>query len=166
MGETLAGRLLLFDALAMRFRELKLRKNPDCPVCGKHPTVTKLIDYQQFCGVVPHQEAPGKAEWEIDPVEVRDKFVHGDRFVLIDVREPHEYQICRIPQARLIPLGDLPKRVHELDSADEIVAHCRSGARSGKAVEFLKQAGFRKVKNMRGGILAWADKVDPSVPKY
>src|SRR6476620_9447482 len=167
-GEPLVGRLLLYDALAMRFRELKLRKNPECPVCGTHPTVTKLIDYQQFCGIPQHEPAPapGVAEGEIDPVEVKAKIDRGDRFVLIDVREPHEYQICNIPSAKLIPRGELPKRVNELNSADEIVAHCKSGMRSAKAVEFLKQAGFKKVKNMKDGILAWSDKVDPSVPKY
>jgi adenylyltransferase/sulfurtransferase len=167
-GEPLVGRLLLYDALAMRFRELKLRRNADCPVCGDHPTIGELIDYEQFCGI-PRQELapqPGLSEWEIDPVEVKAKMDRGERFVLIDVREPHEYQICRIPGARLIPLGELPRRVHELDSADEIIAHCRSGVRSAKAVDFLRQAGFRKVKNMKGGILAWSDKVDPSVPKY
>jgi rhodanese-related sulfurtransferase len=112
----------------------------------------------------PHQEAP--VEGEIEPTEVKAKIDRGDHFVLIDVREPHEYQICNIPQAKLIPLGDLPKRVNELNSADEIVAHCKSGMRSAKAVDFLKQAGFKKVRNMKGGILAWSDKVDPSVPKY
>jgi adenylyltransferase/sulfurtransferase len=168
IGEPMAGRLLLYDALSMRFRELRLRKNPDCPVCGAHPTITKLIDYQQFCGV-PHEPAapaPGMNEWEIDPVEVKARIDRGDRFVLVDVREPHEYRICNIPTARLIPLGELPKRVNELSTADEIVAHCKSGMRSAKAVDFLKQAGFRKVKNMKGGILAWSDKVDPTVPKY
>jgi sulfur-carrier protein adenylyltransferase/sulfurtransferase len=166
IGEPLIGRLVLYDALAMRFRELKLRRNPECPVCGDHPTITKLIDYQEFCGIPnqQHQEAP--VEGDIEPTEVKAKIDRGDRFVLIDVREPHEYQICNIPQAKLIPLGDLPKRVNELNSADEIVAHCKSGMRSAKAVEFLKQAGFKKVRNMKGGILAWSDKVDPSVPKY
>ena len=168
-GEPLVGRLMLYDALAMRFRELKLRRNPECPVCGDHPTVTELIDYQQFCGV-PHkqEEAPmsGANEFEIEVTEVKAKLDRGDDFLLIDVREVHEYQICSIPTAKLIPLGDLPKRVHELDSSKEIVAHCKSGVRSGKAVDFLRQAGFRKVKNMKGGILAWSDKVDPRVPKY
>jgi molybdopterin/thiamine biosynthesis adenylyltransferase/rhodanese-related sulfurtransferase/molybdopterin converting factor small subunit len=167
-GEPLVGRLMLYDALGMRFRELKLRKNPDCPVCGTHPTVTKLIDYQQFCGI-PHQEEKPVAEtneWEIDAVELKAKMDRGDEFVLVDVREPHEYQICRIPGSKLIPLGEIPKRVNELNSADDIVVHCKMGGRSAKAVEFLKQAGFRKVKNMKGGILAWSDKVDPSVPKY
>jgi molybdopterin/thiamine biosynthesis adenylyltransferase/rhodanese-related sulfurtransferase/molybdopterin converting factor small subunit len=168
IGEPLVGRLLLYDALGMRFRELKLRKNPECPVCGDHRTITKLIDYNQFCGVPeqPPAPAPGLAEGEIDPTEVKAKIDRHEPFVLIDVREPHEYQIGHIPYATLIPLGELPKRVNELNSADEIVAHCKSGMRSAKAVEFLKQAGFRKVKNMKGGILAWSDKVDPTVPKY
>jgi sulfur-carrier protein adenylyltransferase/sulfurtransferase len=166
IGESLVGRLLLYDALAMRFRELKLRRNPECPVCGDHPTIRELIDYQQFCGIPNQPHEPVASEGDIDPVEVKAKIDRGDPFVLIDVREPHEYQICNIPYAKLIPLGDLPKRVNELDSADEIVAHCKSGMRSAKAVDFLKQAGFRKVRNMKGGILAWSDKVDPSVPKY
>jgi sulfur-carrier protein adenylyltransferase/sulfurtransferase len=165
-GEPLVGRLLLYDALGMRFRELKLRRNPECPVCGDHPSIHKLIDYQEFCGIPNQTHEPEPAAGDIDPVEVKAKLDRGDKFVLIDVREPHEYQICKIPGARLIPLGDLPKRVNELDSADEIVAHCKSGVRSAKAVDFLKQAGFRKVRNMKGGILAWSDKVDPSVPKY
>ncbi len=165
-GEPLVGRLLLYDALAMRFRELKLRRNPECPVCGDHPTIRELIDYQEFCGIPNQAHEPAVVEGDIDPVEVKAKIDRGDPFILIDVREPHEYQICRIPSAKLIPLGDLPKRVNELDSADEIVAHCKSGVRSAKAVDFLKQAGFKKVRNMRGGILAWSDKVDPSVPKY
>ncbi len=168
VGEPLVGRLLLYDALAMRFRELKLRKNSECPVCGEHRTITKLIDYHQFCGVPrqPAEPAPQANEWEIDVVQVKARMDRGDQFVLIDVREPHEYRICNIPHAQLIPLGELPKRVKELNSADDIVVHCKSGMRSARAVEFLKQAGFRKVKNMKGGILAWSDKVDPSVPKY
>ncbi len=168
IGEPLVGRLLLYDALSMRFRELKLRRNVDCPVCGDHPTITELIDYHQFCGVPRQPEAPpvGMKEGEIDPADVKARIDRGERFVLIDVREPHEYQICKIPFAKLIPLGDLPKRIHELDSADEIVVHCKSGARSAKAADFLRQAGFKKVLNMKGGILAWSDKVDPSVPKY
>src|SRR5579885_1352395 len=168
VGEPLVGRLLLYDALAMRFRELKLRKNSECPVCGDHPTIKQLIDYQEFCGVPrqPAEPAPQANEWEIDVVQVKARMDRGDQFVLIDVREPHEYRICNIPHAQLIPLGELPKRVKELNSADDIVVHCKSGMRSARAVEFLKQAGFRKVKNMKGGILAWSDKVDPSVPKY
>ena len=167
-GDLLVGRLVLYDALAMRFRELKLRRNPECPACGDHPTITKLIDYNQFCGVPQHEPAPvsGVAEGEIDPVEVKAKLDENNGLVLIDVREPHEWQICNIPGARLIPLGELPRRVHELDSAADIVVHCKSGMRSAKACDFLRQAGFRKVKNMKGGILAWSDKVDPRVPKY
>jgi molybdopterin/thiamine biosynthesis adenylyltransferase/rhodanese-related sulfurtransferase/molybdopterin converting factor small subunit len=166
IGEPLVGRLLLYDALAMRFRELKLRRNPECPVCGDHPTIKQLIDYQEFCGIPNQTHEPAAVEGDIDPVEVKAKIDRGDPFVLIDVREPHESQICNIPHAKLIPLGDLPKRVNELDSASEIIAHCKSGMRSAKAVDFLKQSGFRKVRNMKGGILAWSDKVDPSVPKY
>jgi sulfur-carrier protein adenylyltransferase/sulfurtransferase len=165
-GEPLIGRLLLVDALSMKFRELKLRKNPECPACGLHPTVTKLIDYQEFCGI-RGEEAPvtTSAVPEIQPEELKRKLDrHEDVFVL-DVREPHEYQICNL-NGYLIPLGDLPKRVNELDSSREIVAHCRSGVRSGKAVDFLRQAGFKKVSNLAGGILAWADKVDPKMPKY
>ncbi|HYO82843.1 MAG TPA: molybdopterin-synthase adenylyltransferase MoeB [Bryobacteraceae bacterium] len=163
-GEPLVGRLLLYDALAMRFRELKLRRSPECPVCGDNPTLRELIDYHQFCGV-PRQEEQ-QPLGDITPVEVKQKLDRGDQFTLIDVREPHEYQICNIPGAQLIPLGDLPKRVAELNPADEIVAHCKSGMRSAKAVDFLKQAGFGRVRNMTGGILAWSDTVDPSVPKY
>jgi len=167
-GETLAGRLMLFDALGMHFRELKLRKNPDCPICGERRTIHQLIDYQEFCGIphAPPPPAPGLRDWEIDPVAVKAKMDRGERFYILDVREPHEYQICSIPGSHLIPLGDLPRRVSELDSAVEIVAHCRSGMRSAKAVDFLRQAGFKKVKNMVGGILAWSDKVDSRVPKY
>jgi len=168
VGEPLVGRLVLYDALAMRFRELKLRRNPECPVCGDHPTITKLIDYQEFCGIPQHEPppAPGLKDGEIDPLEVKAMMDRGSSFMLLDVREPHEYLICSIPGSKLIPVGDLPKRVNELDTATEIVAHCKSGVRSAKAVDFLKQAGFKKVKNMKGGIIAWSDKVDPTVPKY
>ncbi len=164
-GEPLIGRLLLVDALGMKFRELKLRKNPDCPVCGTHPTVTKLIDYNQFCGI-RGEEAPVTTNVPaIAPQELKRRLDAGEDIFVLDVREPHEYQICNI-NGYLIPLGDLPKRVSELDSSREIVAHCRSGVRSAKAVDFLRQAGFKKVKNLTGGILAWADKVDPKMPKY
>jgi sulfur-carrier protein adenylyltransferase/sulfurtransferase len=165
-GEPLVGRLLLYDALGMRFRELKLRRNPECPACGDRRTITQLIDYQEFCGLGRGEEAVVETAGDIDPVEVKQKIDRGDSFVLIDVRETHEHQICNIPAAKLIPLGDLPKRVSELNTADEIVAHCKSGMRSAKAVEFLKQAGFKRVRNMKGGILAWSDRVDPTVPKY
>jgi sulfur-carrier protein adenylyltransferase/sulfurtransferase len=167
IGQPLVGRLMLYDALAMRFRELKVRRNPECPICGDHPTISKLIDYQQFCGIPkPSQENLMQGdEGDIDPTEVKAKIDRGDKFVLIDVREPHEYQICRIPTAKLIPLGELAKRLDELDPDIEITAHCKSGMRSARAVELLKKAGFR-ARNMKGGILAWSDKVDPTVPKY
>jgi molybdopterin/thiamine biosynthesis adenylyltransferase/rhodanese-related sulfurtransferase/molybdopterin converting factor small subunit len=167
-GEPLVGRLLLYDALGMKFRELKLRRNPECPVCGDHPTITKLIDYQEFCGM-PHQEGPPEPvamTGDIEAPELKAKLERGDRFMLIDVREPHEFQICRIPGSTLIPLGTLPKQLNELNLNDEFVVHCKSGARSAKAVELMKQSGFGKVRNLKGGILAWSDKVDPSVPKY
>jgi sulfur-carrier protein adenylyltransferase/sulfurtransferase len=164
-GEPLIGRLLLVDALGMKFRELKLRKNPDCPACGKHPTITKLIDYNEFCGIRGEEKPVETGIPEIQVEELKRRLDAGDDLFVLDVREPHEYQICNIG-GHLIPLGDLPKRVSELDSSREIVAHCRSGVRSAKAVGFLQQAGFKKVHNLAGGILAWADRVDPKMPKY
>ncbi|HZR59087.1 MAG TPA: molybdopterin-synthase adenylyltransferase MoeB [Terriglobales bacterium] len=164
-GEPLIGRLLLVDALAMTFRQLKLRKNPDCPVCGTHPTITKLIDYEQFCGIRGEEAEVAADTSDIQVEDLKRRLDAGEDIFVLDVREPHEYQICNIG-GHLIPLGDLPKRVGELDSSREIVAHCRSGVRSGKAVDFLRQAGFKKVRNMAGGILAWADRVDPKMPKY
>jgi len=164
IGEPLVGRLLLYDALGMRFRELKLRKNPECPVCGEHRTITKLIDYQQFCGI-PAQE-PKVTEGEIEVTEVKAMLDRGDSFVLLDVREPHEYQIASIPGAKLVPLGEVARRLDEFDKNADIVIHCKSGMRSAKACGILKQAGFEHVRNMKGGILAWSDQVDPSVPKY
>ena len=165
-GDALVGRLLLFDALAMRFRELKLRKNPDCPLCGERRTITKLIDYEEFCGIRGAEAPAATAQVpEVTPRELKARLDRGDDVFILDVREPHEYQICNL-RGHLIPLGDLPKRVHELDSSREIVAHCRSGKRSAEAVDFLRKAGFRKVWNLKGGILAWSDEVDPSLPKY
>jgi molybdopterin/thiamine biosynthesis adenylyltransferase/rhodanese-related sulfurtransferase/molybdopterin converting factor small subunit len=170
IGEPLVGRLLLYDALSMRFRELKLRRNPECPVCGDHRTITKLIDYQQFCGIPQQQAAPAQEnkvnEGEIDVTELKQKLDRGDDFVLIDVREPHEYRIASIPGAKLIPLGEFPQHVGEFNPDADIVIHCKSGMRSGKACGILRQAGFKHVRNVVGGILAWSDKVDPSVPKY
>jgi adenylyltransferase/sulfurtransferase len=166
-GNPLIGRLLLVDALEMKFRELKLRKNPECPICGPNRTIHALIDYNEFCGIHPEPPPPpGLTEFEISATEVKQKMDRGDEFVLIDVREPHEWEICSIPGARLIPKGTVPSRVHELNSADEFVIHCKSGKRSAEIVDFLRKAGFRKVKNLRGGITAWSDQVDPSVPKY
>jgi len=166
-GDPLVGRLLLVDALAMRFRELRIRKNPECPVCGTNPTVTKLIDYNQFCGM-RGEEAEAVTDVRIPEISVeelkRRLDAKEDLFVL-DVRETHEYQICNL-HGHLIPLGDLPKRVHELDSSSEIVVHCKSGARSAKAVDFLRKSGFKRISNLKGGILAWADRIDTSLPKY
>src|SRR5579859_1539078 len=165
-GDSLVGRLLLFDALAMKFRELKLRRNPNCPMCGEHRSITKLIDYYEFCGVRGEEApAPNLQVPEITPRDLKSRLDRGDDLFILDVREPHEFQICNL-KGHLIPLGELPRRIHELDSSREIIAHCRSGKRSAEAVDFLRKAGFRKILNLKGGILAWSDEVDPSVPKY
>jgi adenylyltransferase/sulfurtransferase len=164
-GDPLIGRLLLVDALGMHFRELKLRKNPDCPVCGTHPTVRELIDYHEFCGIRGQETAAHTTLTDMTVEEFKQRRDRGDDLFLLDVREPHEYQICNL-NGYLIPLNDLPKRVNELDSSREIVVHCKMGGRSAKAVDFLRQAGFTKVHNLAGGINAWSEKVDPSVPKY
>jgi sulfur-carrier protein adenylyltransferase/sulfurtransferase len=168
IGEPLIGRFMIYDALKMKFRELKLRKDPDCPVCGTHPTVTKLIDYDQFCGVAPAAPEPVAVNraTEISSVELKQRLDRGDALKIIDVREPNEYQINRIPGSQLIPLGDIPKRYEELNRNDEIVVQCKSGVRSGKAADFLRSVGFTRVLNLKGGILDWIDKVDPSQPKY
>lgn len=164
IGETLTGRLMLYDALSMRFRELRLRRNPECPVCGDHPTVTELIDYDQFCGIVPEPQT--EAKYEITPLELQAWLQRDSRPFLLDVREANEWEIGHLPGATRISVNELPSRMNELDSAHEMVVYCRSGARSGRAVELLKQAGFRKVKNLVGGILRWSDEVDSSIPKY
>jgi len=171
-GEPLVGRLLLVDALSMRFRELKLRKNPECPVCGVNPTVTELIDYNQFCGIAPEAEHDAPIKNGIPQMTVQElkrrldkKETNNDGFLLLDVREPYEYQIAQIG-GLLIPQNDLPNRLGELDKSREIVIHCRSGVRSQRAAELLKQNGFQKVSNLAGGILAWSDEIDPSVQKY
>jgi len=168
IGEPLIGRFLIYDALKMKFRELKLRKDPDCPVCGTHPTVTTLIAYEQFCGVAPAPSQPASVNGatEITAVELKQRLDRGDQITIVDVREPHEYQINRIAGSTLIPLGDIPRRFNELDPDDEIVVQCKVGARSARAAEFLRSVGFGRVLNLRGGILDWIDKVDPSQPKY
>jgi adenylyltransferase/sulfurtransferase len=167
VGEPLIGRLLLVDALAMRFRELRVRKNPECLVCGENPTVKKLIDYNQFCGIRGEEgEANINAKIpEIQPEVLKRRLDAMEEVFVLDVREQHEYQIVNI-KGHLIPLGDLPTRVHELDSSREIVVHCKSGMRSAKAVSYLRQSGFKYAANLTGGILAWADRIDPSLPKY
>ena len=172
IGEPLIGRFLIVDALRMKFRELKLRKDPDCPVCGTHPTVTKLIDYEQFCGVRPAADQPPAPSaqppsfMDITPTELKQRLDRGEKLQVIDVREPHEYQINRIPGSTLIPLGDIPKRFNELDPDAELVMQCKSGKRSAQAADFLRSQGYKHVLNLTGGILAWIDQVDPSQPKY
>jgi adenylyltransferase/sulfurtransferase len=171
IGEPLIGRFLIYDALRMKFRELKLKRDPDCPVCGTNPTVTELIDYEQFCGVAP--AAPEVAvststnnETETDVKELKRKIDAREDFFLLDVREPNEFQIGRIPGSTLIPLGEVPQRVSEIPRDKEIVVHCKMGGRSARAATFLRQQGYKNVKNLKGGILDWSDKIDPSVPKY
>jgi adenylyltransferase/sulfurtransferase len=167
VGEPLVGRFLIFDALRMRFRELKLRRDPDCPVCGEQPTVRELIDYEQFCGVAPTQQASSGPEVpEISTLDLKARLDRRDDLVVLDVREPQEFEICRIQGSILIPLGDLPKRVQELDSTRDLIVNCKSGVRSAKAVSFLRDAGFTRTWNLAGGILAWIDTVDPSQPRY
>ena len=167
-GESLVGRFLLFDALKMRFRELKVRKDPDCPVCGEHPTVTELIDYEQFCGVTPAaaEAVAAEADDETTVHELKTRLDRRDSFLLLDVREPQEFEICRIPGSVLIPLGDLPTRLSELEGRDDMIVHCKSGVRSGKAVKLLRDAGYSRARNLKGGILAWIDQIDPTLPKY
>src|SRR5260221_10948976 len=165
-GEPLIGRFLIFDALRMKFRELKLRQDPDCPVCSAHPTVTKLIDYEQFCGIHPVVEPVVSNATDISAVELKRRLDRGDRLTILDVREPNEYQINRIAGSVLMPLGDVPKRYHELDPNEEVIAQCKVGGRSAKAADFLRSVGFKKVLHLTGGIVDWIDKVDPSQPKH
>jgi sulfur-carrier protein adenylyltransferase/sulfurtransferase len=163
-GETLVGRLLLYDSLGMTFRELKLRKNPDCVICSDHPKITKLIDYEQFCGIQP--EAPVASSAEISAKDLDKRLKSSQRPVLVDVREQNEWDIGHIEGAKLIPVGTIANRLNELNPSDDIVVYCKSGKRSQRAADILKQSGFNKVTNLKGGILAWSDDVDPSVPKY
>jgi sulfur-carrier protein adenylyltransferase/sulfurtransferase len=170
LGDPLIGRLLLVDALGMKFRELKLRKNPDCVVCGNHPTVTKLIDYEEFCGLRGQEKpvtTPPPGVPEITVEELKQRLDSKEDVFILDVREPHEYKICNI-SGHLIPLSELPKRLQELEAAKDkdLVVHCHKGGRSARAVAFLRQAGFDKAKNLKGGITAWAERIDPKVPKY
>jgi adenylyltransferase/sulfurtransferase len=167
-GATLVGRLLLVDALNMRFRELKLRKNPECPVCGTQPTVTQLIDYQQFCGIVPATKEEIKVKNgvpQITVTELKQRIDAGEAPFILDVREPFEYQIANIG-GKLIPQGEVPQRLAEIDRDREIVVQCKSGGRSQRIAEYLKQSGYPNVVNLAGGILAWSNEIDPTVPKY
>ena len=168
IGDPLIGRLVHYDALKMKYKEYKLRRDPKCPVCGEHPTITAPIDYDQFCGIP--QAAAAEAEEEPVPVitaqELKAKRDRNEAFQLIDVREAFEYDICNIEGSTLIPLSEFPSRMSELDSADEIVLYCKVGGRSARALKLLQEAGFSKVLNVEGGIEAWADDVDPTMPKY
>ena len=167
-GESLIGRLLLVDALSMRFRELKLRKNPECPVCGQNPTVTELIDYQHFCGIVPETPQEASVKNGIPQLSVKDlkrRIDAGEDVYILDVREPYEYRIAQIGGI-LIPQTDVPNRLAEIDREREIIVQCRSGVRSQRIAEFLKQQGYPRVVNLAGGILAWADEIDPKMQKY
>ena len=168
-GTPLIGRLVLYDALQMSFQEFKVRRNPKCPMCGDRPTITKLIDYEQFCGI-RGQEAPAPAgsenQWETTVEELKRRLDHHEDLFILDVRNPEEYQICHIPGSTLVPLPQLAQRFRELDPERELIVHCKSGMRSLKATQFLREQGFRTVKNLKGGILAWADKIDPAMPKY
>jgi adenylyltransferase/sulfurtransferase len=167
-GSTLVGRLLLVDALNMRFRELKLRKNPECPVCGAHPTVTQLIDYQQFCGIAPatkEEIAVKNGVPQITVSELKRRIDAGEDLFILDVREPFEYQIANIG-GKLIPQGEVPQRLAEIDRDREIIVHCKAGGRSQRIAEFLKQSGYPDVVNVAGGILAWSSEIDATVPKY
>jgi sulfur-carrier protein adenylyltransferase/sulfurtransferase len=164
IGEPLIGRLLLYDALGMRFREMKLRKDPTCPVCGEDPTVTELIDYQEFCGI-PQADAQADEVPEITVEELKEKLDNGSKVSVLDVREPHEYEVANL-SGRLIPLGELPERLVELDKDETFAVHCKTGGRSARAVKLLREAGFENVYNVKGGITAWSEEIDPSVPKY
>ncbi len=164
-GDTLVGRLLVFDAMKMRFRELRLKKNPGCPICGPHPTIHELIDYEEFCGL----RAPGEQvseEFQITPEQLKAKLDDGGNLVLLDVREPMEWEIARLENATLMPVSQVPNRVNELSTADEIVVYCKTGVRSARVTNFLRELGFRKVKNLAGGIDEWADRIDPQMPRY
>src|SRR2546427_12997056 len=164
-GDTLIGRLLVFDALRMTFRELKLRKNPECPICGTNPTIKELIDYEEFCGLRAASEQVGE-DLQITVEELKEKIDAGREPVLLDVREPMEWEIARLDKAVLMPVAQVPGRVNELSTADEIVVYCKTGVRSGRITNFLREIGFRKVKNLVGGIDEWAEKVEPEMPRY
>src|SRR6266705_651044 len=164
-GDTLIGRLLVFDALRMKFRELKLRKNPEGPICGANPMIKELIDYEEFCGLRAASEKVG-ADFQITVAELKEKIDAGRETVLLDVRDPMEWAIARLDNAVPMPVAQVPGRVNELSTADEIVVYCKTGVRSGRITNFLREIGFRKVKNLVGGIDEWAEKVEPEMPRY
>lgn len=165
VGEPLIGRLLLFDALHMSFRELKVKKDRSCPVCGENPRVRELIDYEAFCGLTQEQQAQAST-FQITPEELKEKLERGERIILLDVREPVEYEICRLEGATLVPLSKLPEYVNRLSQTEDIVVYCHTGMRSAMAVKLLRDLGFTRVKNLAGGIDAWAVRIDPKMPRY
>lgn len=166
-GTPLVGRLILYNAMEMKFREVKLKRDKNCPVCGDNPTIKELIDYEEFCGIGRgEEEVTGDPNYDISVQELKEFMANGKPVTLIDVREPHEWQICHIEGAKLIPLGEIAQRAHELDTSDEIVLQCKMGGRSMKALRFLHDLGFRKLKNVKGGIDAWAKEIDSSMPRY
>jgi sulfur-carrier protein adenylyltransferase/sulfurtransferase len=166
VGSPLVGRLLLYDALQMTFREFKVRRNPKCPICGDSPTITKLIDYEQFCGVRGQAAPAAAADGEVTVEELKRRIDAGEDVFILDVRNAEEYQLCRIPGSVLVPLPELARRYREVPADRELVVHCKSGMRSAKAVQFLRQQGYGRLKNLKGGILAWAEKIDPGMPRY
>lgn len=168
IGDPLIGRLLLYDALDLSFQTVKLQKNPECKICGQKPEITELIDYEEFCGIPAHDQNEGSAgdEWDITATDLAEKLAKGNKLRLIDVREPHEQEISNLAGSELIPLGQFASRLSELDSSQDIVLFCKAGTRSTRALEILASAGFKKVKNLKGGINAWSIEVDPSLPIY
>ncbi len=165
-GSPLIGRLLIYDALQMSFREFKVRRNPNCAVCGDRPTVTKLIDYEQFCGVRGEAPAAAGADGDVTAQELKKRLDRGEDLYILDVRNPEEFAICRLPGGVLLPLPELPQRFAEVPKDREVIVHCKSGVRSQKAIAFLRQHGYTRLKNLKGGILAWAGGVDPGMPRY
>ena len=167
-GKSLIGRLMIYDALDMTFREMKIRRNPECPLCGENPTIKELIDYEQFCGIPSQHEDTVLSEpnWEISVADLHAQIQGDPKPFILDVRNPVEYEICKLPESVLIPLSQLPQRTGELDPDQEIIVHCKTGQRSAHAVEFLREAGFQKVKNLLGGIEAWAEEIDTDMPTY
>ena len=164
-GDPMIGRMLIYDALELKFRELKVRKDPECPVCGKNPTVTELIDYEAFCGVTD-EIAQFASQLSVTPRELQGMRARGEEVVLIDVREPHEWEIARIPDASLIPMGEVPSRISEIPQTGNVLVYCKVGARSAEVLKFLHQVGLTNTKHLAGGIDAWANQIDPSMPRY
>lgn len=167
-GKSLIGRLMIYDALDMTFREMKIRRNPECPLCGENPTIKELIDYEQFCGIPSQHEDTvlSEPDWEISVADLHAQIQGDPKPFILDVRNPVEYEICKLPESFLIPLSQLPQRTGELDPDQEIIVHCKTGQRSAHAVELLRGAGFQKVKNLLGGIEAWAEEIDSDMPTY